>query len=75
MSQNPRQTQQRKEPAPQRVPTELLLLGYFGFLLLMVGAALRSTTGDVLANAGLLITLGAAFLFFVRWLISRRPQK
>ncbi len=75
MSQDPRQTRQRKESVPQRVPTELLLLGYFGFLLLMVGAALRSEIGDVLANAGLLITIGAAALFFARWLISRRSQK
>ncbi|MFN8541902.1 MAG: hypothetical protein U0232_31040 [Thermomicrobiales bacterium] len=66
-----RDPQRRKGPDPKRVPVELLLLGCVGFVLLLVGAALRSDTGDVLANAGLLVTLGSAMWFFMRMVLAR----
>lgn len=70
MRDNGRDARQRKGPEPRRVPAELLVLGAAGFVLLLVGAALRSDTGDMLANAGLLLTLGSALWFFTRWLIA-----
>jgi hypothetical protein len=65
-----REVRRRKGPDPRRVPVELLFLGYGGFVLLLVGAALRSDNGDVLAKVGLLLTLGSALWFFMRWLIT-----
>ncbi len=70
MSDDGRQVRRRKGPDPRRVPAELLLLGCSGFVVLLIGAALRSDTGDVLANVGLLLTLGSALWFFMRWLIA-----
>ena len=58
-------------PDPKRVPTELLFLGGCGFAMLVIGAALASATGDVLANAGLLMTIGSAAFFFMRMLLAR----
>jgi hypothetical protein len=66
-----RDARQRKGPDPKRVPVELLFVGCCGFVLLLVGAALMSDTGDLLANAGLLMTLGSALWFFMRWVIAR----
>ncbi len=70
MSDKGREVRRRKGPDRRRVPVELLFLGCSGFVLLLVGAALRSDTGDVLANVGLLLTLGSALWFFTRWLIA-----
>ena len=70
MSDDGRQARRRKGQDPRRVPIELLFLGCSGFVLLLVGAALRSDTGDALANVGLLLTLGSALWFFMRWLIA-----
>jgi hypothetical protein len=60
----------RKGTDPKRVPVELLLLGCCGFVLLLIGAALSSDTGDTLANVGLLLTLGSAIWFLMRWIIA-----
>jgi hypothetical protein len=71
MSGDGRDVRRRKGPDPGRVPVELLFLGCAGFVLLLVGAALRSDTGDVLANVGLLLTLGSALWFFTRWIVAQ----
>ena len=65
-----RRVRRRKGPDPRRVPVELLFLGCGGFVLLLVGAAFRSDAGDALANVGLLLTLGSALWFLMRWLIA-----
>ena len=41
----------------------------------MIGAALASETGDVLANAGLLMTIGSAAFFFMRMFLARCPRE
>ena len=66
---------QRKGPDPKRVPTELFVLGWCGLALLVIGAALASDTGDVLANAGLLMTIGSAVFFFMRMLLARGARE
>lgn len=70
-----RDARPRKGPDPKRVPVELLLLGCCGFVLLLVGAALTSDAGDVLANVGLLLTLCSALWFFMRWIVARSVRE
>ena len=75
MRDDDRDEQRRKGPRLKRVPTELLFLGWLGFTLLVFGALLASDTGDVLANAGLLMTIGSAALFFLRMLLARGQRE
>jgi hypothetical protein len=75
MDEQGRESQPRKGPDPKRVPAELLLLGCGGFVLLLVGAALASDAGDLLANVGLLLTLCSALWFFMRWIIARSVRE
>jgi hypothetical protein len=70
-----RDARRKKGPDLKRVPVELLFLGCCGFVLLLVGVALRSDVGDVLANAGLLVTLGSALWFFTRMILARAVRE
>lgn len=75
MADDERNKDRRRGPDLRRVPTELLLLGWMGFTLLVIGALLASDTGDVLANAGLLMTIGSACFFFLRMLLARGQRE
>jgi hypothetical protein len=56
-------------------PRSLLLLGYSGLMILVVGQHLGGTWGEALARAGAAAITAGALVFLLRFLVWRAEQE